>query len=58
MPALTRKEYQRESLDAIGRFCDVVREAKKGRGTFSVAAREREISMPCSRKISIVSRAP
>jgi hypothetical protein len=24
MPALTLKEYQRESLDAIGRFCDVV----------------------------------
>jgi len=27
MPALTLKEYQRESLDAIGRFCDAVRAA-------------------------------
>ena len=31
MAGLQLKEYQRESLDAIGRFCDAVR-AHKGEG--------------------------
>ena len=32
MAGLALKEYQRESLDAIGRFCDAVRERGRAEG--------------------------